>query len=229
MASNLQGQVATATTRPPPQQVPCSPYTARNTSSPSSPPWVLPAAALLKSGSFSAWLWVKTKGEERVKQRNPRSWSCPFLWLLASWALPGSLSPGSRECWFWGQRHGPCWQCLPAVPCAGWASGGLGRREGEVFFWLKKLWCRIRWHITQWDLTCNSVPWESPERILYARHLSKYLRYSSKQNRDPCPHGAYKRCTYWICKLHSALESNKCYERKGHQEYRDLEACCNFK
>lgn len=110
---------------------------------------------------------------------------------LAAPQLGSAWKPESRkqEVRFWGQRHGPCWHCLPAFPCARWASGGLGRR-GEVF-WLKKLWYKIRWHITQWDLTYNSVSWESPERILYAMHLSKYLRYSSKQNQNPCPHGAF--------------------------------------
>lgn len=63
---------------------------------------------------------VKTKGEEGAKQRNSsrRSWSWSPSLAAPQLALP--WKPESRE-----QkvpilrRHGPCWLCLPAVPCAG--------------------------------------------------------------------------------------------------------------
>ena len=70
-------------------------------------------------------------------------------------------------------------------------------------------------------LTYNNVPQENPERILYASHLSNYLTYSSKQNRDPCLYGAYNQCTFEYVHYIALLGSNKHYDRKGALECRD--------
>lgn len=104
--------------------------------------WFLQCLALSERGRKG-----RSKAEESISEK-----------LLPSWPPTGSLSPGSRKCWFWGQRHGPSRLCLPTVPSAGWAPGV---RRGEGVLGLQKSWYRIIGHFT------HRLLWiVCPEKIL---------------------------------------------------------------
>lgn len=157
-------------------QTSCSPWTQE---APQPPPLAQAppsgsVAAFLKSGPFSAWHQVKTKGQEGVNQRNSSrrwSWSChPSL------AAPQLASPWEPE--FRKQEvlilrterdMGPAGSAFLLSLLLGEPLGWVaweGRGRG---FWFNKLSYRIICHFTLGILLMNSVSWGSAEGILYVK------------------------------------------------------------